>query len=453
MADEGRKGERKNKLRRRHSVGITGVDVGGYKSLLNRSELEIRPLTILAGANSSGKSSALQPLLLLKQTLEASYDPGPLKIDGPNVRFTSVDQVLSRLPGRKRAADLEIGVQVNGDYWVRTTFKKRAKKGIELVRMTFGSEGHQSAVLPSMTDEQIEAIVPEEMERVYEIFSRGESTPARWGVRRSRCFLAFCLYRGGEPNGESLFPLFSPSGYLEESIRRVVHVPGLRGNPERTYRTTAFGDEFPGTFENYIASVIHQWQSTKDDRLKELGKALETLGLTWKVEAKQVDDTQVELRVGRLLHGVRGGAKDLVSIADVGFGVSQVIPVLVALLTARPGQLVYLEQPEIHLHPRAQVALAEILADASNRGVRVVAETHSSLLLLGIQSLVAEGEFSADRTKLHWFTRDESGVTEVSSGELDDTGSYGEWPEDFHDVNLATESRFLDAAEAGLGLS
>lgn len=129
------------------------------------------------------------------------------------------------------------------------------------------------------------------------------------------------------------------------------------------------------------------------------------------------------------------------------------IPVLVALLTARPGQLVYLEQPEIHLHPRAQVALAEILADASNRGVRVVAETHSSLLLLGIQSLVAEGEFSADRTKLHWFTRDESGVTEVSSGELDDTGSYGEWPEDFHDVNLATESRFLDAAEAGLGLS
>ena len=74
----------------------------------------------------------------------------------------------------------------------------------------------------------------------------------------------------------------------------------------------------------------------------------------------------------------------MVSIADVGFGVSQVLPVLVAL-TSREirDSLVYLEQPELHLHPNAQVALAQMLADAAKRGVRVVAETHSSLLLIG----------------------------------------------------------------------
>ena len=81
----------------------------------------------------------------------------------------------------------------------------------------------------------------------------------------------------------------------------------------------------------------------------------------------------------------------MVSIADVGFGVSQVLPVLVALIVAEPGRLVYLEQPELHLHPRAQVALAQVLAAAAKRGVRVVAETHSSLLLLAVQTLVAEG--------------------------------------------------------------
>src|SRR5207237_300497 len=115
-----------------------------------------------------------------------------------------------------------------------------------------------------------------------------------------------------------------------------------------------------------------------------------------------------------------------VSMADVGFGVSQILPVLVALLVASPGQLVYLEQPEIHLHPRAQVALAQILVDASLRGVRVVAETHSNLLLLGIQTLVAQGKIPNELVKLHWFTRNERGETTISSADLDQAGTFGE---------------------------
>ena len=62
----------------------------------------------------------------------------------------------------------------------------------------------------------------------------------------------------------------------------------------------------------------------------------------------------LKLQVGRLLHD-RTNETDMVNIADVGFGVSQVLPVLVALIAAEPGQLVYLEQPELHLHPRAKL--------------------------------------------------------------------------------------------------
>jgi predicted ATPase len=137
----------------------------------------------------------------------------------------------------------------------------------------------------------------------------------------------------------------------------------------------------------------------------------------------------------------------MVNIADVGFGVSQVLPVLVALIVAEPGQLVYLEQPELHLHPRAQVALAQVLADAAKRGVRVVAETHSSLLLLGIQTLIAEGKLSPELVKLHWFSRNKDGVTEVDSVDLDEAGTYGDWPVDFDDVDLGTQSRYLDAVD------
>jgi predicted ATPase len=109
---------------------------------------------------------------------------------------------------------------------------------------------------------------------------------------------------------------------------------------------------------------------------------------------------------------------------------------------------VYLEQPELHLHPRAQVAMAQLLVDAAQRGVRVVAETHSSLLLLAIQTKVAKGEVDPSIVKLHWFQRNDDGVTTVSSADLDESGAFGDWPEDFADVTLAAESAYLDAAEA-----
>ena len=236
---------------------------------------------------------------------------------------------------------------------------------------------------------------------------------------------------------------------LRSAIRGVIHVPGLRGNPERTYPVSAVGPTYPGTFEHYAASVIANWQVTGNtDKMDGLNEHLETLGLTWKVVAEPVNDTQVELRVGRLPHAGKGRRKDLVSIADVGFGVSQTLPALVALQAAEPGQLVYLEQPEIHLHPRAQAAMARVLADAAKRGVRVVAETHSSLLLLAVQTLVAEGVLPADLVRLHWFTRGADGSTDIASADLDQAGAFGDWPEDFGEVALQVESRYLDAAEA-----
>lgn len=163
------------------------------------------------------------------------------------------------------------------------------------------------------------------------------------------------------------------------------------------------------------------------------------------VKAHRVDATRIELLVGLL--PTSPDEKDLVNITDVGSGVSQVLPILVALLIAEEGQLVYLEEPEAHLHPRAQTALAEVIADAAKRGVRVVLETHSSLLLLGVQTLVAEGKLAPELVKLHWFERDpESGITKITSADLDERGAFGEWPEDFADVELKADRRYLDAA-------
>jgi len=245
--------------------------------------------------------------------------------------------------------------------------------------------------------------------------------------------------------------LYQEGTVFSNYIVDIIHLPGLRGSPERTYPVTAIGRSFPGTFERYTASVIAGWFNQEDDRLQSLGDQLAQLGLTWKVEPRSIDDTQVELRVGRLPASSNSGSRDLVSIADVGLGVSQTLPVLVSLLVAQPGQLVYIEQPEIHLHPKAQFALARVLVDAANRGVRAVIETHSSLLLLGVQEAVARGDLTPDKVKLHWFNRDpKSGATTIRTADLDEAGRFGDWPEDFSDVTLDAEGRYLDAAQERL---
>ncbi|HEX8070056.1 MAG TPA: DUF3696 domain-containing protein [Pyrinomonadaceae bacterium] len=431
--------------------GITRLSVSGFKSISQEQSIEIRPLTILAGTNSSGKSSMMQPLLLLKQTLEASYDPGALLLDGPNVRFTSTNQLLSHATKTRQTVSFQVGINVDSKF-LSTKFKKDPQKGFDVEQSSYASGGKEITFYQGMTTQDLLPLTLR--------FGNLVTKDIELSVVRSRCFLYPVLNFLAGINFVSIFNstisaslnLFLPNmgDGLDPIISQLIHLPGLRGNPERTYPVTAFGAAFPGTFQNYVASVITQWQVNKSQKeLDELSQSLRTLNLTWKVVAKPINDTQVELQVGRLPQPSKAGASDMVSIADVGVGVSQTLPVLVALQVAKPGQLVYIEQPEIHLHPRAQTAMAQVLANAARRGVRVVAETHSSLLILGIQTLVAEGKLAPELVKLHWFER-RNGRTEVTSRDLDEAGAFGDWPEDFADVMLEAESRYLDAAEARL---
>jgi AAA domain, putative AbiEii toxin, Type IV TA system len=263
-------------------------------------------------------------------------------------------------------------------------------------------------------------------------------------IDRNRCFLAL-IDKEAEPFGFALKNINTVGDF----IRQIIHLPGLRGNPERTYPITAVGPEFPGTFDKYFASVIGQWQSENNtEKLGKVNRDLARLGLTGGIAAEPIDDTQIELLVHRYSRKDEFDFEDMVSIADVGLGISQTLPVIVALHAASPDQLIYVEQPELHMHPRAQSAMAEVLADAAKEGARMVVETHSSLLLLGIQTLVAEGKLPPELVKLHWFQLLDDGSTQIVSADLDETGAFGDWPVDFADVALSSEGRYLDAAQA-----
>jgi hypothetical protein len=439
----------RNKAERPEVPAITAVTIEGFKSIAKRTTIEIAPLTILAGANSSGKSSAMQPLLLLKQTLEDSHDPGPLRLHDSHVRFTSTAQVLSST--QPPAQELRIGVKLGAKRSVESTFRGADANRFDLTRTTWiPKEGPTFNLVAGMSGDEVGQIFSDHF--------GSKSGVVGDGVARERCFLVAKIRQPGVQSAiaeafgyvslSASTMSFAPGrSEFEHSIQGILHLQGLRGRPKRTYLSTAVERVFSGTFEPYVASVLEAWQIATDPRLAELGRGLVHLGLTWKAVAGRVDASALELKVERHARRPKGGASDLVNIADVGIGVSQALPVLVALLAAEPGRLVYIEQPELHLHPRAQAAMAEILVEAANRGVRVVCETHSDTLLLGIQTLVAKGKMDPKNVRLHWFERGKDGLTKVTTADLDENGAYGDWPEDFGDVSLETQDRYLDAVQ------
>jgi predicted ATPase len=119
---------------------------------------------------------------------------------------------------------------------------------------------------------------------------------------------------------------------------------------------------------------------------------------------------------------------------NVGFGLTYTLPVLVAILSAKPGALVLLENPEAHLHPRGQSLMGELFARAAAAGVQIVVETHSDHVLNGIRVAVRQEQVAPEQVTVHFFGRDEtSGDHMVMSPQIDHDGRISEWPEYFFD--------------------
>ena len=118
-------------------------------------------------------------------------------------------------------------------------------------------------------------------------------------------------------------------------------------------------------------------------------------------------------------------------LTDVGFGVSQVLPVLVLLYYVPEGSTVLMEQPEIHLHPAVQSGLADVMLNvATVRNVQIVVESHSEYLMRRLQRRVAEESASAEDVKLY-FVSSKPGEAQVSDLLLNEWGEIENWPDKF----------------------
>lgn len=120
---------------------------------------------------------------------------------------------------------------------------------------------------------------------------------------------------------------------------------------------------------------------------------------------------------------------------NVGFGITYVLPIIVAILSARPGDIILLENPEAHIHPAGQRALGQLIALAGAGGIQLMVETHSDHILNGIRIAVKEKKIETEQVKLAFFYKDEEDSFKhkyVSPAVLPD-GRLDMWPEGFFD--------------------
>jgi len=424
---------------------IEEIRVQGYKSLVDEQVLHVRPLTLLAGTNSSGKSSIMQPLLLIKQTMEAPYQPaGALVLDGAHVQAETAGELVSKVGGFDEQFVIAVsGRDISPGFERNIFFEQCYRVNEKLFNLVYQKTDYNKEMItltPLMTPGEIGSIMSFDSQQ--KLFP---GVKVAYGeIFHANCFLQVQMrHESGQTMGRRLF-----TRTIESEVARLMHVPGLRSAAKRGYHITFFQNEIKGTFDLYAAGTISQWQQQNNtEALTQLNDSLQRLGLTNAVTAKVKNANEVELSVNRLppTSKTKPRKADMVNIADVGIGVSQVLPILVALIAAQEGQIVYVEQPELHLHPRAQVAMGELLAEAANRGVRVIVETHSSLLLLTVQTLIAQGKIANTDVGLHWFTRNAKGATEVQYVVPDEDGAYGAWPEDFSEIELKAQDAYLTA--------
>lgn len=394
---------------------ISEINLEAFKCFADRC-ISLKPLTLLTGLNAAGKSTVLQALLFLNQALiEGTQDVAANRtlapLNGSVIRLGSVKDVVDKTQGGGRFA-----IQLRtGAFAIRWSFRSRES----------GGRNDLSMMLENARWEHLEPGVNGD--------DGGALFPASFTVT---------------PEAKELF----------EALLNLRYVPADRIGPAETYpldepeRHGSLGDRG----QRAVAGLF--WRGEERIEAKAMLHPDPEVAprLDRQVEAWLADlFSGVVLEVARVPHanlltlGIRTSDKtDFHRPQHVGFGVTYVLPVLVALLGAKRGDLVVLENPEAHLHPRAQSRLGRLCALAVSAGIQVLVETHSEHVLNGARLAVHDRILEPNDMSVLFFTRtSEPGEHEVQAISVNQRGQLNNWPVGFFDEN----ERILDALLAPPG--
>lgn len=337
--------------------------------------LEFRRLTLLSGLNSSGKSSVIQALLLLRQSYQQTLLPN-------------------------------IGLALNGELICTGTAQDALFEGASKDEIGFdilwknGTEG----MWRFQYDQEVDVL-------------NLASTKVAQEVYQTSLFTNKFHYLQAERMGPRSFNEMS-----DYQVRRLGQI-GTKGEYTAHF-LSIYGDKdipnvnlsHPKAKSSKLVNQVEAW----------IGEV--SPGTRLKIAPKP----DIDLMSLQYFYGDSNPYR----ATNVGFGISYTLPIIVAVLASEPDTLILIENPEAHLHPKGQAKMGELLALAASYGVQIVIETHSDHVLNGIRLAVHGGKLDPKDVQLHFFQRQEKErqiVTEVISPRIDHNGRLDQWPEGFFD--------------------
>ncbi|MFE3994262.1 DUF3696 domain-containing protein [Streptomyces goshikiensis] len=352
---------------------ITSLGIRHFKRFADTT-FALRPLTVLTGLNGTGKSTVIQTLLLARQ-LADTPGTGVVRLNGPyGLALGEAHELL-----HPDAPESIIGVRVEGDGGERVS--------------------------------DLSFAVPDEQALYLDVIPPVAASPAELGGRGS-AFTYLCAERLG------------PRDQLDVSAEQ----PDLLG---------------VGVRGEYTAQVLalHESKSVREElRHPETETThgvtvLRTQAEMWASDIIRPIEISAQWPPGITASTIRfkepGLLSEAIRPANMGFGFSYALPVIVAGLLTRPGDILIVENPEAHLHPGGQSQLGRFLARIAGAGAQVIVETHSDHVINGVRLAVAEDRvIDAESALIHFFGTDVAGSVPI---ELTSKGELTDWPEGFFD--------------------
>ncbi|MBF0096957.1 MAG: DUF3696 domain-containing protein [Magnetococcales bacterium] len=449
--------------------------IRNFKGWKDTGDIVMAPITLFFGTNSSGKSSIGQFLMMLKQTAESSdrravFFPGD---ENSAVQLGSFQQMVF-----SRDVSNKIFFQYKWDCTNKIEFSDPISQSSYSGKfMVFESE-------VSLSSKNQTNLIVEQIK--YELLNDSDQHILSISMDRKndKYKVKSDTYKLTRKLGRA-WPLGSPLrfyGFPDEVVayhqnadfvkdlnfrqeilfRSIFYLGPLRTKTARLYSWNGIEPDSVGyAGQNTVAALLSAQDrkigikkgnnnKASPSQLFEavIARSLQNMGLIndFKVDRlhEQRDEYEVKVQVGH--------SNTWVDLPDVGFGISQVLPVLVECYYAPAGSIIIMEQPEIHLHPSAQSALADVLIDVvqsrengKDRKIQLIIETHSEHFLRRLQRRIAEGVIPLEHVSAY-----SASVTDSSSQltplDIDAYGNIRNWPPNFFGNEMEDITRQADAA-------
>ncbi|MBK6462396.1 MAG: DUF3696 domain-containing protein [Myxococcales bacterium] len=433
---------------------LTKLRIKNFKAWKDTGDVRLAPLTVLFGSNSAGKSSLGHLLLALKQTA-ASTDRRRALDTGDASSLVDLGTFVDCLHRHDREALLQFELEWSSAMHVKDTLDKHPPISSAFLSLT--------STLAASPQEQ-----PEVRRIVYELRDGAHaavlhaalkgSEGSKWTLDVKPYRLVHAVGRKWPVEGPEKFyrvserslARYQNAGFLaelalevERNLGALSYLGPLRDHPRRSY--TWSGNTPPDVGpkgELAIAAILaakaagrqlNRGAKQHRQRFDELiASELVALGV---IDSFVVEQTAEGRKDYEVKVRTRGGLTD-VALPDVGFGVSQVLPALVQAFYCPPGSTVWMEQPEIHLHPQVQAQLADTFITAiraregSPRDVQLVVETHSEHFLNRLQRRIAEATLAPHDVAIY-FARSTTNGAELEELKVNEYGDITNWPDNF----------------------